>query len=123
MAIARLSDRFREDIRRAATVESTSVSADASAKLLVSLDGSMEVQYTQSGRGVDRQLRHGDDVIARDRYQLPSGAKAEWMLQQIEDIQLARMDLTLESADQPLFRIVAEVGRHRNATTSTESNE
>ncbi len=125
-AISRLSDHFRADVRAASAVELIPENAGGSAKLLVSLGDAVQVQYSQSGRGIDREVRELSDVIARDRYRLPATAHAHWLQTQIDNAEFVQLKLALAESNRALFRFVAQVGRHRTAekeTTITSDDE
>ena len=123
IAIAQLSDHFREDVRRASSVELISESGESPAKLVLSIGDSAQVHYRQSGRGIDREKHQGTEVVARDRYRLPARANAQWSQQQVEDVEFVQLDLVLEISNEPLFRFLALVGRHRDAEASTTLDE
>lgn len=115
LAITRMSDQFREDVRAARNVELLAENGDRPSKLVVMLGDSIQVDYSQSGSGIDRVMHRDGDIAARDRYQLPPDVQAAWSQPDFGDVPLARVDLILHPANRQLFSIVAHVGRHRRA--------
>jgi hypothetical protein len=87
-AASRLAESLRDDAHEATSATVSAVGQDAQTKLmLATADGAM-IEYAVVARGIDRAVREGDRVTAREFFRLPSLKSARFLTENSGDGQL-----------------------------------
>lgn len=106
--LARLSNRFRQDIRGAvrAEVDGDTIRLDLGQRKIIS--------YVARDGAIDRQVTTPGKVEHRDQFRLEAGSRAAFVVEPLEDRRLARLLIARHDATlPPVANLEALVGLHQ----------